>query len=73
MVLVVAHYFPFAFLCEMRVFLFPAGILIGAGVVVAHHVSGRSVSAHGLRDSPPFVFAWTGPISTAEDPAASSR
>jgi hypothetical protein len=40
MVLLGAHYFPFATLYGMRMFLFLGGILIAAGVVIAHWFSG---------------------------------
>ncbi len=44
MVLLGAHYLPFATLYGMRMFLFLAGILIGAGVVIAQYFSGTSPS-----------------------------
>lgn len=60
LVLLGAHYLPFAFLYGMRMFLFLAGFLIGAGVVIALHFS-RTFSlgawAGGLAL---FVFAWIG-------------
>ncbi len=40
MVLLGAHYLPFATLYGMRMFLFLAGILIAAGVVIAYYFSG---------------------------------
>lgn len=40
MILLGAHYLPFATLYGMRMFLFLAGILLGAGVVIAHYFSG---------------------------------
>jgi hypothetical protein len=48
MVLVGAHYLPFATLYGMRMFL--AGILIAAGVVIAHYFSGTFSLGHGSRD-----------------------
>jgi hypothetical protein len=39
MVLLGAHYLPFAFLYGMRIFLFLAGFLIAMGVVIAQHFS----------------------------------
>jgi hypothetical protein len=41
MVLVGAHYLPFASLYGMRMFLFLSGILIAMGVVIAHLVFGN--------------------------------
>jgi len=52
MVLLGAHYLPFATLYGMRMFLFLAGILIAMGVVIAHYFSGISVLAHGSPDWP---------------------
>src|SRR5689334_6224406 len=40
MILVGAHYLPFASLYGMRTFLFLAGILIATGLVIAHYFSG---------------------------------
>jgi hypothetical protein len=60
MVLVGAHYLPFATLYGMRMFLFLAGILIAAGVVIALYFAetfslGSWIGGLGL-----FVFAWIG-------------
>ena len=60
MVLVGAHYLPFATLYGMRTFLFLAGILMAAGVVVALYFAqifslGAWVAGLAL-----FVFAWMG-------------
>jgi hypothetical protein len=43
LVLLGAHYLPFATLYGMRMFLFLAGILIAMGVVIAHNFLERSV------------------------------
>lgn len=51
LVLVGAHYLPFASLCGMRMFLFLAGMLIAMGVVVARYFSGM-FRVHGAADSP---------------------
>jgi len=67
MVLLGAHYLPFATLYGMRMFLFLSGILIAMGVVIALYFSetfslGAWVAALTL-----FVFAWIGrSIATAE-------
>lgn len=60
MILVGAHYLPFATLYGMRMFLFLAGILIAAGVVIALYFAetfslGSWIGALAL-----FVFAWIG-------------
>jgi hypothetical protein len=60
MVLLGAHYLPFATLYGMRVFLFLAGILMAMGVVIALYFSesfslGAWIAALAL-----FIFAWIG-------------
>jgi uncharacterized protein DUF7010 len=58
MVLLGAHYLPFAFLYGMRAFLFLAGILIASGVVVALWYP-RSLSLGGwIAGLTLFVCAW---------------
>jgi hypothetical protein len=52
MVLVGAHYLPFATLYGMRMFLFLAGILIAAGVVIAVYFAETFIWAHGSADWP---------------------
>src|SRR5215472_17605047 len=51
MVLVGAHYLPFATLYGMRIFLFLSGILIGAGVVIARCFSGTFSLGAWVADS----------------------
>lgn len=68
MILLGAHYLPFAFLYGMRMFLFLAGILIVMGVVIAlYFVQTFSLGAWvgGLTL---FLFAWIG-RSVATDEA----
>ena len=60
LVLVGAHYLPFATLYGMRMFLFLAGILIGAGVVVALYFSGSFSLGAWVGGVVLFVFAWIG-------------
>lgn len=60
MVLVGAHYLPFATLYGMRMFLFLAGILMGAGVVIAHYFSGMFSLGAWVSGLTLFVFAWIG-------------
>lgn len=73
MVLVGAHYLPFATLYGMRMFLFLAGILIAAGVVVAHWFSGTFSLGAWIAGLALFVFAWMGrSIATAEASAPTS-
>ena len=67
MVLVGAHYLPFATLYGMRMFLFLAGTLVATGVVIALYFAepfslGAWIGALSL-----FVFAWIGrSIATRE-------
>ena len=60
MILLGAHYLPFATLYGMRMFLFLAGILIAAGVVIAHYFSGTFSLGAWVAVLPLFVFAWVG-------------
>jgi hypothetical protein len=60
MVLLGAHYLPFATLYGMRMFLFLAGILIAAGVVVAMYFSGTFSLGAWIAGLVLFAFAWTG-------------
>ena len=60
LVLLGAHYLPFATLYGMRMFLFLAGILMAAGVVVAHYFSGIFSLGAWIGGLALFVFAWIG-------------
>ena len=60
MVLVGAHYLPFASLYGMRMFLFLAGTLIAMGVVVARYFSGTFSLGAWVTGPTLFVFAWIG-------------
>lgn len=67
MVLVGAHYLPFATLYGMRMFLFLAGILMAEGVVVAHYFSRTFSPGAWLAGLTLFLFAWIGrSIATSE-------
>ena len=69
-----AHYLPFAKLYGMRMFLFLAGILIVAGVVIAHYFSGAFSLGAWVAGLALFVFAWIGrSIATAEASAPSTH
>ena len=69
MVLVGAHYLPFATLYGMRMFLFLAGILIAMGVVIAHYFSGIFSVGAWVAGLALFVFAWIGrAIAVGESP-----
>jgi hypothetical protein len=74
MVLLGAHYFPFATLYGMRMFLFLGGILIAAGYVIAHWFS-RSFSVGAwVAGLALFVFAWIGrSIASGEASAPSTH
>lgn len=58
MILLGAHYLPFAFLYGMRVFLVLAGILMAAGVVIALWFSGTFSSGAWTGGLVLFIFAW---------------
>jgi hypothetical protein len=67
LVLVGAHYLPFATLYGMRMFLFLAGILIAEGVVVVHYFSRTFSLGAWLGGLTLFAFAWIGrSIATGE-------
>ena len=67
MILVGAHYLPFATLYGMRMFLFLAGILIAMGVVIALWFSGTFSLGAWLGGLTLSVFAWVGrSIATGE-------
>jgi hypothetical protein len=74
MVLLGAHYLPFATLYGMRMFLFLGGILIVTGVVIARYFSGTFSLGAWITGLSLFVFAWIGrSIATGESPAASAH
>jgi hypothetical protein len=74
MVLLGAHYLPFATLYGMRMFLFLAGILIAAGVVVAHWYSATFSLGAWVGGLALFVFAWIGrSIATTEASASATQ
>lgn len=74
MVLLGAHYLPFATLYGMRMFLFLAGILIAAGVVVAHWFSATFSVGAWVTGLALFVFAWIGrSIATTEASAPTAH
>ena len=60
MILLGAHYLPFATLYGMRMFLLLAGILIGMGVVIANWFSGTFSLGAWLGGLTLFAFAWIG-------------
>ena len=74
MVLLGAHYFPFATLYGMRMFLFLGGILIAAGVLIAHYFSESFSLGAWIAGLALFVFAWMGrSIATREASASSTH
>src|SRR5580765_3632578 len=60
MVLLGAHYLPFATLYGMRMFLFLAGILIAAGVVIANYFPETFSLGAWVAGLALFAFAWIG-------------
>lgn len=70
-VLLGAHYLPFATLYGMRMFLFLAGILIALGVVIAIYFSGTFSLGAWVAGLTLFAFAWIGrSIATGESSTA---
>ena len=68
MVLVGAHYLPFATLYGMCMFLILAGILIALGVGIALYFSGAFSLGAWIAALALFVFAWIGRSLAARDP-----
>jgi hypothetical protein len=67
MVLVGAHYLPFATLYGMRMFLFLAGILVASGVVIAVCFAETFSLGSWIGGLALFAFAWIGrSIATGE-------
>jgi hypothetical protein len=67
MILLGAHYLPFATLYGMRMFLFLSGILMAMGVVIALYFSEVFSLGAWLATPTLFVFAWIGrAIATGE-------
>jgi len=70
MILLGAHYLPFATLYGMRMFLFLAGIMIVMGVVIALWFSGTFSLGAWATGLTLFAFAWIGrSIATGEAPS----
>jgi hypothetical protein len=60
MVLLGAHYVPFATLYGMRMFLFLVRFLVVMGVVIAHYFSGTFSLSAWVAGLAIFVFGWIG-------------
>jgi len=74
MVLLGAHYLPFATLYGMRMFLILAGILIATGVVIAHYFLEAFSLGAWIAGLALFVFAWIGrSIATGEASSTSTH
>lgn len=67
MILVGAHYLPFATLYGMRMFLFLAGILMAEGVLIAHYFSRSFTPGAWIAGLTLFVFAWIGRSTAANE------
>jgi hypothetical protein len=73
MILLGAHYLPFATLYGMRMFLFLAGFLIAAGVVIAQYFAAAFSLGAWITGLALFLFAWLGRyVATREAPAPST-
>jgi hypothetical protein len=73
MILLGAHYLPFATLYGMRMFLFLAGILISTGVAIAHWFSGTFSLGAWIGGLTLFAFAWIGRFIAREAAAPSTH
>jgi hypothetical protein len=73
MVLVGAHYLPFATLYGMRMFLLLAGILTGAGVVIAIYFAATFSLGAWIGGLALFVFAWIGRSIARGEASAQAR
>jgi len=73
MVLVGAHYLPFATLYGMRMFLILAAILIAAGVVIAVYFSETFSLGSWIGGLALFVFAWIGRSNATGEARAQVR
>ncbi len=73
MILLGAHYFPFATSYGMRMFLFLAGILIAMGVVIALYFPRTFSLGAWLGAITLFVFAWIGRSIAVTEVSASAR
>lgn len=60
MILVGAHYFPFATMFGMRMWLALGGILIVAGILIAYYFGGSFTLGAWVTGLVLFVFAWIG-------------
>jgi len=72
MVLLGAHYLPFAFLYGMRMFWALAGILIAMGVVIALYFAQTFSLGAWVAGLALFVFAWIGRSVASEEASAPS-
>jgi len=60
MILLGAHYLPFAFLYGMRMFIPLCAILVSSGVAIAHYFPGSFSLGGWIGGLMLFVFAWIG-------------
>jgi hypothetical protein len=67
LVIVGAHYLPFAFLYGMRAFLVLAGAMIAAGVMIGMYASGSFTLAGWVGTGMFFVFAFVGKAIVARE------
>jgi len=72
MILLGAHYLPFATLYGMRMFLFLAAILIAAGTLIALYFSATFSLGAWIGGAALFAFAWLGRSIAAADPPVAS-
>ena len=63
MILVGAHYLPFAFLYGMRMFLVLGAIFVGCGVVIALYFDGSFSLGGWIGGLTLFIFSWIGRVT----------
>jgi hypothetical protein len=71
MILVGAHYLPFATLYGMRMFLALGGALVAMGYLIAQYLSGTFALGAWIGGLTIFVFAWIGRAVAAREAARS--
>lgn len=67
MILVGAHYFPFASLYGMRMFIPLGAILVSCGIVLVYYFPGSFSLGAWIAGLTLFVFAWIGRITVQRE------
>jgi hypothetical protein len=67
MILLGAHFLPFAFLYGMRMFIPLGAILVCGGVATAHYIPGSFSLGGWMGGLVLFVFAWIGRVAVQHE------